>query len=445
MNIANLVLKLSSSLANSTISYQTVAAAIKLLEVGAVDYAISLSALPNASAAQGQLYYVDAAGLYWSDGAEWLPLVTTSTARAYGLGNNSVGQLGDGTTTNRSSPVSIVGGFTDWRQVSTAGSASNGFSNDCTTFGVRENGTLWAWGNNNCGRLGDGTTTNRSSPVSVVGGFTDWCQVDAGCTHALAVRTNGTMWGWGCNSYGRTGTGGTSGTKSSPVSVIGGFTDWCQASSGGRHSAGLRTNCTLWMWGHGAGGKLGFNAATNNESPIQPLGGFTDWCQVSAGGDHTVAVRTNCTLWAWGYNGQGQLGDGTAIVKSSPVSVIGDFTDWCQVSAGHTHSAAIRTNGTLWAWGCNGYGRLGDGTTTIRSSPVLVVGGFTDWCQVSMGAGISAAVRTNGTLWMWGAGDVMPTSTQTSSPISAIGGITSWCQVDAGNRVLFALSSRNYC
>jgi alpha-tubulin suppressor-like RCC1 family protein len=342
-------------------------------------------------------------------------------------GFNYSGQLGDNSTiTSRSSPVSVIGGFTDWCQVSNSSQH---------TAAVRTNGTLWAWGYNNVGQLGDNTIINKSSPVSVVGGFTDWCQVSANRCHTAAVRTNGTLWAWGCNGSGRLGDN-TATSRSSPVLVVGGFTDWCQVAAGGCHTAALRTNGTLWAWGVGFSGRLGDGTITSRSSPVSVIGGFTDWCQVSAGERHTAAVRTNGTLWAWGENGNGQAGDGTTTCKTSPVSVIGGFTDWCQVSAADFHTAALRTNGTLWTWGFNIHGRLGDGTITARSSPVSVIGGFTNWCQVAAGTAHTAAVRTNGTLWAWGynlngrLGD--NTATDRSSPVSVIGGFTDWCQVSAG-------------
>jgi alpha-tubulin suppressor-like RCC1 family protein len=299
-------------------------------------------------------------------------------------GNNFSGQLGDNTRVSTSSPVSVVGGFTDWCQ------ASGG---RCHTLGLRQNGTIWAWGANTAGRLGDNTTVSKSSPVSVVGEFSDWCQVSAGLDHSLAVRQNGSIWSWGCNGNGRLGDN-TSVDKSSPVSVVGGFTDWCQASAGRAHSVAIRNNGTLWSWGYNAGGQLGIGTSgTSLTSPVSVVGGFTDWYHASAGNDHNLAVRTTGTLWAWGCNGSGRLGNNTTVASNSPVSVVGGFTDWCQASAGNAHSLGIRQNGTLWAWGCNGNGRLGDNTCIVRSSPVSVVGGFTDWCHASAGGLASLAVR----------------------------------------------------
>jgi alpha-tubulin suppressor-like RCC1 family protein len=116
---------------------------------------------------------------------------------------------------------------------------------------------------------------------------------------------------------------------------------------------------------------------------------------VAAGGNQSLAIRTNGTLWAWGLNNIGQLGDGTTVSRTSPVSVIGGFTNWCQVSVGYDHAVAVRTNGTAWAWGFNNYGRLGDGTATFKSSPVSVIGGFTDWSQISAGGFHTIGLRSN--------------------------------------------------
>jgi alpha-tubulin suppressor-like RCC1 family protein len=354
-------------------------------------------------------------------------LVFADKFSVWAWGRNSGGRLGDGTTVNKSSPISVIGGFTDWCQVSA------GFEH---SLGVRCNGTTWAWGSNTNGRLGDGTTVARTSPVSVVGGFTDWCQVSAGYSHSLGVRCNGTAWAWGVNGLGRLGDN-TITDRSSPVSVVGGFTDWRQVSGGWCHSLGVRTNGTLWTWGCNNYGQLGDNTTTNRSSPVLVAGGFTDWCQVSGGWCHSLGVRCNGTAWAWGGNCRGRLGDNTTINRSSPVLVAGGFTDWCQVSGGSDHSLGVRCNGTAWAWGCNGQGRLGNGNEVNQTSPVSVIGGFSDWCQVSGSRYYSLGVRCNGTVWAWGfnsfgrLGD--NTTVSKSSPVLVAGGFTDWCQVSAGD------------
>jgi alpha-tubulin suppressor-like RCC1 family protein len=401
----------------------------KDFEEGFVYSVANCAALPSAADNRGRMVYLeDRCSYRISDGVAWSNDFTSvkQNFQAWAWGNNGSGRLGDATTTNTSSPVSAVGGFTDWCQVSAA---------EFHSLGVRQNGTAWAWGCNGQGRLGDATTTSRTSPVSVVGGFTDWCQVSAGSYHSLGVRANGTAWAWGVNSSGNLGDGTTT-NRSSPVSVVGGFTDWCQVSAGDSHSLGVRTNGTVWAWGCNGQGRLGDGTTTSRTSPVSVVGGFIDWCQVSAGNTHSLGVRQNGTAWAWGLNINGRLGDGTTTSTSSPVSVVGGFTDWCQVSAGGSHSLGVRTNGTVWAWGNNGSGRLGDATTTSRTSPVSVVGGFTDWCQVSAGGTHSLGVRTNGTVWAWGCngqgrlGD--GTTTERISPVSVVGDFTDWCQVSAG-------------
>jgi hypothetical protein len=393
------------------------------------------SSLPSVSLYAGRMIYVnDENRYYYSTGYNWINDFSSDTSSIgldviWAIGQNNNSKLGDGTTTNRSSPVSVVGGFTDWCQVSAGGEHS---------LGLRTNGTVWAWGCNAAGTLGDGTVTCKSSPVSVVGGFTDWCRVSTGCVHSLAIRSNGTLWGWGGNGCGILGDGTVVG-KCSPVSVVGGFTDWCQVSAGLCHSLAVRTDGTAWAWGNNTNGRLGDNTITNRSSPISVIGGFTNWCQVSAGCVHSLGLRSNGTAWAWGCNAAGQLGDNSVTSRASPVSVVGGFTDWCQISAGGTHSFGLRTNGTAWAWGNATIGRLGDGqAVTNRSSPVSIVGGFTDWCQICATSNASSfGIRTNGTLWAWGsngAGQLGQGNIGDKDvPTVVIGGFTEWCQVSGGN------------
>jgi alpha-tubulin suppressor-like RCC1 family protein len=415
--------------------------ALNILDTPVVSVA-TCNDLPDPNIYYGRMIYVDDENRYyfavyntWLNSFDSRQLCRYSD-ESWTWGSNACGVLGDGTTTSRSSPVSVVGGFTDWCQISAGSNHS---------LAIRTNGTAWARGWNGCGRLGDNTTTDRSSPVSVVGGFSDWCQVSASREHSLALRTNCSLWAWGLGTCGRLGDG-TVTNRSSPVSVVGGFTDWCQVSAGCGHSLAIRTNGTAWAWGCNGCGRLGDDTTTDRSSPVSVVGGFSDWCQISAGCAHSLAVRTNGTAWAWGNNAQGRLGDGTVTTRSSPVSVVGGFSDWCQVSAGGSHSLAVRTNGTAWAWGLGTCGRLGDNTTTSRISPVSVVGGFTDWCQISAGDAHSLGLRTNGTLWAWGfngqgrLGD--GTVTSRLSPVSVVGGFSDWCQISAGGYHSVAIVSR---
>jgi YD repeat-containing protein len=399
----------------------------------------NFSSLPCANNYTGRMIYVDSENrYYYAFNGCWFndfkSTVVNYEDLAWAWGINNCGQLGDNTTFNKFSPVSVVGGFIDWCQIS-AGSYH--------TAAVKTDSSAWAWGCNSSGQLGDNTSTSRSSPVSVVGGFSDWCQISAGGQHTAAVRTNGTAWAWGYNGSGRLGDNTTT-SRRSPVSVVGGFSDWCQISAGGQHTAALRTNGSAWAWGPNNNGELGDNNITPRSSPVSVVGGLIDWCQISAGSYHNAAVRTNGSAWAWGFGGYGALGDNTTSTKYSPVAVVGGFSDWCQISAGSSHTAAVRTNGSAWAWGRNARGQLGDFSFTQRSSPISVAGGFSDWCQISAGLGLAvardrahtAAVRTNGSAWAWGynacgqLGD--NTVADRLGPVSVVGGFSDWCQISAG-------------
>ncbi len=435
MNLAYFQMLLQESIDNATSTQDllSLSQALEKLLLGQIRTVATYALLPDAATNEGLLVFVTAdERLYWSTGAAWYNLVTDNQAVAWSWGYNAQGNLGNNNTNNTSSPVSVVGGFTDWTDINTSGRH---------TLGVRTNGTAWAWGCDQRGQLGDNTTSNASSPTSVVGGFTDWSSVSSGTNHSLGLRVSGSVWGWGCNQCGVIGDN-TITDKSSPVSTVGGFSDWCQISTGQNHSAAVRTGGAVWAWGRNLCGQLGDNATTNKSSPISVVGGFTDWCQVSVAGSHSLAVRTGGTAWAWGDNTAGRLGDNTTTASSSPVSVVGSFMNWCQISAGLTHSLALRNSGSVWAWGCNNCGQLGDESTTDRSSPVSVVGGFTNWCQVSAGSVHSTAVRTNSTVWSWGYNNLGQlgdqTTTNRSSPVSVAG--NTWCRVDAGSALSVALA-----
>ena len=434
MNVTNLILYLRSKIGDTSLDQQMLAKAIKLLELGAINTVSSFSSLPSVSTARiDELYLVEFDGLYRTNGIAWIPFTQQNFSPTFAWGCNA----GDNTTVAKSSPVLVVGGFTDWCQLS-AGCAHS--------LGVRANGSLWAWGNGGNGQLGDNAAAIRSSPVSVVGGFTDWCQVSASSSHSLGVRQNGTAWAWGfAGLFGKLGDN-TTVAKSSPVLVVGGFTDWCQLSAADNHSLGVRQNGSAWAWGAGCSGLLGNNnSALNFSSPVSVVGGFTDWCQVSAGSAHSLGVRLNGTAWGWGSDSNGQLAS-CGVNRSSPISIPLGFTDWCQVSAGGYHSLGLRCNGILYAWGSNGQGRLGTNSSTSQCSfPTSVVGGFTDWCQASAGFSHSLGLRQNGSAWAWGCnatgqlGD--NTTVSRSSPVSVVGGFTDWCQVSAGG--FHSLAIRN--
>jgi alpha-tubulin suppressor-like RCC1 family protein len=210
------------------------------------------------------------------------------------------------------------------------------------------------------------------------------------------------LWLWGYNNFGQLGDNTIAG-KSSPVQTISAGTNWKLVGGGFYHTAAIKTDGTLWTWGRNSFGQLGDNTAVNNSSPVQTIAGGTNWKQVSGGGFHTAAIKTDGTLWLWGRNDNGQLGDNTIAGKSSPVQTIAGGTNWKLVGGGWYHTAAIKTDGTLWTWGRNTYGQLGDNTVANKSSPVQTIAGGTNWKQVSCGANhTTAAIKTDGTLWTWG-------------------------------------------
>ena len=314
-------------------------------------------------------------------------LAVTGDGKLYAWGYNYYGQLGTNNTTSYSSPVQ-VGALTDWLQASAGRYQS---------LAVKTDGTLWSWGRNNEGQLGLGDVTQRNSPVQV-GALTTWAQVNSSQATG-AVKTDGTLWTWGSGNSGRTGHGNTT-DYSSPVQV-GALTNWALVRGGWKYMHGITTDGKLYAWGYNSNGQLGTNNTTTYSSPIQ-VGNLTNWSKVApaspAIGYNTLATTTDGKLYAWGWNSQGQLGDGTTTQRNSPVQV-GALTTWDEVFAGsnstaNTSSGATKTDGTLWTWGYNTNGQLGHNNTTSYSSPVQV-GTLTTWIAASMGDAYTLAVKTS--------------------------------------------------
>lgn len=351
-----------------------------------------------------------------------------ATGTLWTWGDNSQGQLGINSVTPTSSPVQTVAGGTTWGQVS---AAQVGY----VVATIKTDGTLWSWGRNAQGQIGDGTSVNKSSPVQTISGGNNWLQVSAGnCT--TAIKTDGSLWGWGSNAYGQLGDS-TIVDKSSPVQTISRGNNWVQVTSNfGQSPAGIKSDGTLWTWGRNIEGELGDGTTNNRSSPAQTIAGGTNWSQVSDGQFLKGAIKTDGTLWVWGFNTNGQLGDGTFISKSSPVQTISGGTNWKQVSAGTGNFGAIKTDGTLWTWGTNNYGQLGDGTSVGKSSPVQTISGGTNWKLVCAGSYTTSAIKIDGTLWMWGwnangaLGD--GTITNKSSPVQTIARGSNWKLVASG-------------
>jgi len=349
----------------------------------------------------------------------------------YSWGRNVDGQLGQNSTAYLSSPVQ-VGVLTNWSKVSASSFCS---------FAIKSDGTLWSWGRNGNGQLGQNSTVNVSSPVQV-GALTNWASVSAGNNFCTAIKTDGTLWSWGNNSNGRLGqTSSPIVYKSSPVQV-GALTDWSKITASVNFCFAIKTDGTLWSWGDNVDGQLAQGTTNSQSSPVQ-VGALTTWSQVSAVSRNGVALKTDGTLWTWGRGGNGVLGLNNQGFYSSPTQV-GALTTWSKITTIYYACAAVKTDGTLWTWGMNNNGRLGLNDTTNRSSPVQV-GALTTWSLSGRGYYAFIAPKTDGTLWAMGGDNAFGTlglgnTVNISSPIQ-IGSLTSWSQVEIGSRGTLATTA----
>jgi alpha-tubulin suppressor-like RCC1 family protein len=305
---------------------------------------------------------------------------------------------------------------------------------------------LWTWGYNGQGRLGINDATNRLTPVTTFAGGANWKQVSINSVNAATIKTDGTLWVWGSGNFGPLGNNDTT-NKSTPVTTFAGGTNWKQVNSGANHMAAIKTDGTLWTWGFGANGRLGTNDAISRSTPVTTFAGGNNWKQVSSGGAYTAAIKTDGTLWTWGQGNLGQLGNNDSIARSTPVTTFAGGTNWKQVSAGGFHVAAIKTDGTLWTWGRNNEGALGTNDTTNRSTPVTTFAGGTNWklAGSAVSGNFTTAIKTDGTLWTWGINTIgqlgINDTTNRSTPVTTFAGGTNWKQVTGGNACTSAIKT----
>jgi alpha-tubulin suppressor-like RCC1 family protein len=366
----------------------------------------------------------------------------TVTPALWGWGRNSSGQLGTNHALDRSTPVTTFLGGTNWKQVAGGGNH---------TAAIKTDGTLWNWGGNDfTGQLGINDTTARSTPVTTFLGGTNWKSVSCGDAHTAAIKTDGTLWTWGDNGQGQLGIGNVT-RKSTPVTTFLGGTNWKSVACGRLHTTAIKTDGTLWTWGWNTNGQLGVNNATARNTPVTTILGGTNWKSVSGGGYHTTAIKTDGTLWIWGRNTTGQLGINDALDRSTPVTTFLGGTNWKQVAGGGNHTAAIKTDGTLWVWGNNTTGQLGINDTTNRSTPVTTFLGGTNWKSVSGGYFHTIALKTDGTLWTWGRNsygqlgiNAAGAATNRSTPVTTFLGGTNWKSVAGGRFHTVAILSDDY-
>lgn len=349
---------------------------------------------------------------------------------AWAWGDNGNGQLGEGSDPNSPVPLRVTA-VPDVVDV-----AGGGYH----TLALRNDGTLWSWGNNGNGQLGDGTTANRAVPRQLpeMSGVTGIVAVAAGGRHNVIVMGNGTVWTWGDNGNGQLGNGSTSFAEhfvlvrdAAAISAV---------EAGGNHTVMLKTDGTVWTWGKNSYGQLGNGTLANSSRPVQ-VAGLAGMTAVAAGASHTVALKYDGTVWAWGLNESGQLGDGTVTARAVPVQVQG-ISDVTAIAAGSYFTLALKSDGTAWGWGANSSGQLGDGSTTARLTPVRV-GDLTGVSAMAAGYLHALALKTDGTVWAWGFNQFgqLGDATTISKTVPVQAGVVAAVAIAAGSNHSLALQA----
>ena len=306
-------------------------------------------------------------------------------------GNNSNGQFGDGFTSfNNVYPLQI--GIADsWQDIFVGANSS---------YGIKTNGTLWAWGNNVNAELGDGTLVDKLTPIQI-GLDSNWLTISPSAqgNHVLGLKTNGTIWSWGRNVAGQLGNGIAGVDYNLVPTQIGIGTNWNTISAGVYASYAIKTDGTLWAWGSNNFGELG----VGNFNPVTiptKIGTDTNWQSVIAGSGHTIAKKTNGTFWIWGTNTDGALGNGSTTTNSSPLQFAA-ANIWKEFGLGNGHTIGIKLDGTLWAWGSNYAYNLGNGTTVRELLPIQI-GTDSNWNKILTSYASNLAIKNDGSMHAWG-------------------------------------------
>jgi alpha-tubulin suppressor-like RCC1 family protein len=352
-------------------------------------------------------------------------------------GSGSCGELGNNSTINHSSPVQTVSAGTDWRCACAGGSTDRAW-----TIALKTNGTLWTWGVNCLGQLGDNTSINKSSPVQVIGNATNWKQITAGYDNSAAIKTDGTLWGWGIEVCGVLGNNLSANVRrSSPVQTISGGSNWKIIDIGSATAGSIKMDGTLWMWGCGSAGQLGNDNTVGISSPVQTVSGGTDWKTISTGQLVTGAMKNDSSIWTWGDAGFGRLGNDSSISidRSSPVQVAGVNTDWKRISVGTAAMLALKKDGTLYGWGSS-LCRVSARGAYCQCSPGK---SFFDRKFIEIDANRSSAhgITESGELFSWGLNafgsfgnlNYSVNLTAYESPVQTISGGNNWRSVSAGS------------
>jgi len=318
-----------------------------------------------------------------------LALRSDGTVWAWGL--NETGQLGDGSTTNRATPVAVKLDATIIIRIAGGGEYSMALTSDKIVL---------AWGDNISGQLGDGTVDNHIT-ASLVPGLSSIDDIAAGFRHSLALKGDSSVAAWGTNYSGELGDGTTMNERWGPGAVQS-LGNVVSVVAGNNHCLALRADGTVWAWGDNSAGQLGDNTIVDRATAFG-IPGLLSASQVAAGEAFSVVRLSNQTIKTWGSNSSGQLGDGTNVDSKTPKSIMG-INGAVGVAAGARHVLAIVSGGQVMSWGANDAGQLGDGTTTSHNTPALI-STLDNVMTVAAGTKHSLALRTDGSVWAWGSGE----------------------------------------
>ncbi|MCF8258891.1 MAG: T9SS type A sorting domain-containing protein [Flavobacteriales bacterium] len=324
-----------------------------------------------------------------SAGGDHSLLICPSDSSVYAWGRNSAGQLGDGTTTDSDIPVQ-VNALTGVTAISAGQGGSLGHS-----LALRKDSTVWAWGFNYYGELGDGTDVDSDVPVQV-SALSRIIAIATAQYSSIALKDDGSVWTWGDNTYGELGDG-TNDPSNVPIQISS-LTDIISIASGKNHCLALKDDGTVWAWGRNNSGQLGNASNSASNVPVQ-VGTLTNVTVIAGGDNHTMVLQDGGTAWACGGNFKGQLGNGTYSDSNVPVAV--NITSITAIEAGFWHTIVLKGDGTVWAVGENSNGELGNGGNT-QTNVFTQVSSLTDVNSISGGSNHTFAVKGDNTVWVWG-------------------------------------------